>query len=269
MRLKERVAIVTGAGSGIGAAAALRFATEGARIIVADISARKAAATADQVRQGGGLAEVVVCDVGRAEGARAMIEAAQGTFGRLDILFNNAGTLRPGSAPELEEADWDLVLNTNLKSIYLAAKFGVPVMAAGGGGVIINTASVSGLIADKGSIAYGAAKAGVINLTRCLAVDHAAEGIRANCICPGAVETPPVQWLFRDPADRERVGQAHPLGRMAHPEEIAAVALFLASDDASFITGAAIVVDGGLTVQSLLPRVGGPPARPPRPAAQP
>jgi NAD(P)-dependent dehydrogenase (short-subunit alcohol dehydrogenase family) len=258
--LEGRVAIVTGGGSGIGQASCLRFAREGARLVVADISRRKAQATADLLAAQGGECVTIQGDVAQIDFARAMVEQAVQAFGRLDILFNNAGTIRPGTAVELDEADWDVVVDTNLKAPYLAAKFAVPVMAREGKGVILNTASVSGLTGDPGSIAYSASKAGLINLTRAMAVDHAEQGIRVNCICPGVVATPPVRWLFAGDEERERVGALHPLGRMAEPEEVAEVALFLVSDQSSFMSGAAVTVDGGLTAKSPVPRPGAPPS---------
>lgn len=256
-RLEQKVAVITGAGSGIGRAAAALFAAEGARVVVADISARKAAETVSILKERGLEAVPAVVDVASPAGAQAMIQTAVTTYGRLDILFNNAGTIRPGAAPDLAEEDWDLVLATNLKAVYLAAKHAVPIMAANGGGAIINTASVSGLWGDRANVAYSTSKAGVINLTRCLAVDHAAQGIRANVICPGVVDTAGIRRVYQDPEQHAWLSQRHPLGRLARPEEIAAVALFLASDESSFMTGSVITVDGGLTAGSTLHRGGG------------
>ena len=251
MRLEGKVAVITGAGSGIGEAAARLFAAEGARVVVADVSERKARATADAIAASGGEATPVVVDVRTTAGCAAMVTAALDTWGRLDVLFNNAGTTRPGRAPELSEDDWDLVVDTNLKGVWLGCKHAIPEMRRGGGGAIVNTASVEGLVGDRASVAYCASKAGVVNLTRCLAVDHAHEGIRANCVCPGVIGTPPIlRWLVPDDEHRDRLGRRHPLGRIGRPEEVAAVALFLASDEASFVTGAAVPVDGGLIAES-------------------
>ncbi|WP_420624304.1 SDR family NAD(P)-dependent oxidoreductase [Candidatus Poriferisodalis sp.] len=188
----------------------------------------------------------------------AMVDAAIKRWGGLDVLFNKAGTLRPGTAVELEPNDWDLVMNVNVRSVYLGAKYAVPVMEARGHGSIINTASVSGLHGDGGSVVYAASKAAVINLTRALSTDHAPAGVRVNAICPGTIETPPVQRMMSDPVILERNINAHALRRLGHPDEIASVAAWLASEESSFVTGEAIVVDGGLRAQSPLGRLADP-----------
>jgi len=258
MLLQGKSAIVTGAGSGIGAASARRFGAEGAAVVCADIRLARAQQTADAIVADGGNAIAVEVDVKRAADNEAMVNAAVREFGRLDAAFFNAGTIRPGNAVELSEDDWDAVMDTNVKSIFLGAKFVVPVMADGGGGSIISTASVSGLRGDPASIAYGASKAAVINLTRCLASDHARQGIRVNCICPGAIDTPPVQRMLANPAARQSADRTHLLGRIGRPEEIAAAAVWLASEESSFVTGEALVVDGGLTVRAPAMNMGDP-----------
>ena len=255
MLLKNRIAIVTGAGSGIGQASALRFAAEGAAVVVADIRAHKARQTVDSITEAGGQAVAVEVDVADAASVAAMVEVAVATFGGLDVLFNNAGTLRPGTAVELSVDDWDLVMGVNVRSVFLGAKFAVPVMQARGGGSIINTASVSGLHGDGGAVVYAASKAAVINLTRALSTDHAPDGIRVNAICPGTIETPPVQRMMQHPGALQTNLDAHALGRLGRPDEIAAAAVWLASDESSFVTGEALVVDGGLHARSPLGRL--------------
>ncbi len=250
MLLADKVVIVTGAGSGIGRASALRAAAEGAAVVVADIRGAKADETVRAIRDDGGEATPCQVDVAAAAEVEAMVATAVRAYGGLHGLFNNAGTIRPGSAVDLSEADWDLVMAVNVKSVFLGAKYAIPVMADGGGGAVVSTASVSGLLGDHRSVVYSASKAAVINLTRALAVDHADQNIRVNCICPGAIDTPPVGRMLSDPDVRQRSERAHLLKRLGEPAEIAAAAAWLLSSEASFITGQALVVDGGLTAQS-------------------
>ncbi|MEM7019110.1 MAG: SDR family oxidoreductase [Pseudomonadota bacterium] len=256
--LADKIAIITGAGSGIGAASAHRFAEEGACVVVVDIRERKAEQVASEIEEKGGSALHLQVDVSNADSVRGMVEATIARFGRLDILFNNAGTLRPGTAVELSVEDWDLVMGVNVRSVYLGAKYAVPHMEAQGSGSIINTASISGLHGDGNAVVYAASKAAVINLTRALSTDHAPHGVRVNAICPGTIETPPVQRMMSDPDVLTRNEHAHALGRLGQPAEIANAALWLASDQSSFVTGEAIVVDGGLRAQSPLGRLADP-----------
>jgi meso-butanediol dehydrogenase/(S,S)-butanediol dehydrogenase/diacetyl reductase len=243
--------VITGAGSGIGRASAVRFAAEGAAVLVTDMRGAKAQECADEIVAGGGRAIAREVDVSDAAQVEAMISAAVDEFGALHVLFNNAGTTRPGNAVELTVADWEKTWNTNVSSVFFGAKYAIPVLAANGGGSIISTASVSGLAADAREVAYSASKAAVINLTRALAVDHAADGIRVNCICPGATATPPMLRAFRDDEKLRRTAHgAQPMGRFAEPSEMAAVAVWLASSESSYVTGQSIVVDGGLTAQT-------------------
>lgn len=258
MLLQGKVAIVTGAGSGIGRASALRFAAEGAAVVAADIRGPKVDETVALIERDGGTAAPCQANVSDAADAERMVAFAVDTFGGLDALFNNAGTLRPGTAVDLSVEDWDLVMAVNVRSVFLGAKYAVPALAARGGGTIVSTASVSGLNGDPASVVYSASKAAVINLTRSLAVDHARQQIRVNCICPGAIDTPPVGRMLTDPESRARSERAHPLGRIGRPEEIAAAAVWLSSEESSFVTGQAIVVDGGLTAQSHLRGMGDP-----------
>jgi NAD(P)-dependent dehydrogenase (short-subunit alcohol dehydrogenase family) len=250
--LENKTAIVTGAASGIGAASARRFAAEGAAVVVADTRMAKAGDVAQGIVDDGGHALAVEVDVADPESVAAMVETTVRELGGLDVLFNNAGTLRPGTAVDLSVDDWDLVMAVNVRSVFLGAKYAVPVMIERGGGSIINTASISGLHGDGGAVVYAASKAAVINLTRALSTDHAPSGVRVNAICPGTIATPPVLRMMEDPAALETNLKAHALRRLGKPEEIANAAVWLASDQASFVSGEALVVDGGLRAQSPL-----------------
>ena len=252
MLLANKIAIVTGAGSGIGAASAKRFAAEGAAVVVADIRVNKANETVDAITDAGGAAIACGVNVADAASVQAMVALAVERYGGLDVLFNNAGTLRPGTAVDLSVEDWDLVMAVNVRSVFLGAKYAVPEMIRRGGGSIVNTASVSGLHGDGGAVCYAASKAAVINLTRALSTDHARSGIRVNAICPGTIETPPVGRMMQNEAALKLNLHAHALGRLGQPSEIAAAAVWLASDESSFVTGEALVVDGGLHAKSPL-----------------
>jgi meso-butanediol dehydrogenase/(S,S)-butanediol dehydrogenase/diacetyl reductase len=246
--LEGKVTIVTGAGSGIGRASAVRFAREGAQVVVADVRLAKAQETVDLIGSDAVAAQV---DVGDASQVEAMVQVAVDTFGGLDVLFNNAATTRLGSAVELSAEDWDMIWRTNVSSVFFGAKCAIPVMASRGGGTIVSTASVSGLAADAGQVAYAATKAAVINLTRALAVDHAGQGIRANCLCPGMTATPSLLHALKADDHLRTVGTAaSPLRRLAEPEEMAAAAVWLASSESSYVNGETLVVDGGLTAQT-------------------
>ena len=258
MLLTDKVAIVTGGGSGIGEATSLRFSQEGAAVVVADMRLRKAKEVAKQINEQGGHALAIEVDVSIPESVATLVERTVAEYGQLDVMFNNAGTLRPGTVIELDVDDWDLVMGVNVRSVYLGGKFAIPAMLNSGGGSIINTASISGLHGDGGAVAYAASKAAVINLTRAMSTDHAADGIRVNAICPGTIETPPVMRMMEDPVALETNMRAHAIGRLGRPEEIASAALWLASDESSFVTGEAIVGDGGLRAQSPLGRLADP-----------
>lgn len=251
MRLAGKVALITGAGSGIGRASALRFAQEGASVVVVDWRAAAAAATVAAILAQGGAATAVHADVAQEADAARMVQTAVAAYGRLDVLYNNAAIQVFGTIPETTDADWNRVMDVNLKGVYLGCKYAIPVMQRQGGGSIISTSSALGIVGDPVLPAYGATKGGIIAMTAAMAQAHGPQGIRVNCICPGDVATPLVMEYFEqqpDPAGAEQAVAAHyALRRIAQPEEIANVALFLASDESSFITGAHLIVDGGLT----------------------
>ncbi len=249
MKLTGQVAVVTGGGSGQGRATAQLFAQEGAKVVVGDVNANGAEETAGLInRQEGGQASAIRVDVTKADEVRHLVETAVSRYGRLDILINNAGTTLFKGIEETTEEDWDRIVNTNLKGVFLGCKYAIPAMRKSGGGSIVNIASVAGLIGMPQHFAYCAAKAGVIHLTKSLALDHGQENIRINCICPGGVRTPMLGEVIdiNNPAQTERVARQHALGRIAEPEEIGRVSLFLCSEEASFMTGAAVTVDGGV-----------------------
>jgi NAD(P)-dependent dehydrogenase (short-subunit alcohol dehydrogenase family) len=244
-RLKDKVAIVTGGGSGIGRATCLLFACEGAKVVVADYIPEGGNETVRQISAAGGQAVFVQADVSKSADVQNMIGAAVRNYGRVDILFNNAGIEGPSAKlANLKEEDWDRVIAIDLTSVYLGMKYVIPEMIKQGGGVIISTASVAGLVGFQGSGAYAAAKAGVINLTRLAALEYADKNIRVNCICPGVIETPMVERVMGG-RPRERIVRSEPIGRLGRPEDIANAALFLASDESSFATGAPFIIDGG------------------------
>lgn len=250
-RLENRIALITGAASGIGEATARLFAAEGARVALADMQDDRGRAVAKEITDGGGTAHYLHVDVSASEDVAGMVQETVDHFGGLDILYNNAGLARGGSIVDVAEDDWDLVINTDLKSIYLGCKYAIPRMRERGG-AIISTASVAGLRGSPALHAYSAAKAGVINLTRSIASEVGQYNIRVNCVCPGIIETPIWGALGQLPPPQRaemfrRMGEGVLLGRTGKPEDIARAVLFLASDDASYITGEALVVDGGLT----------------------
>jgi NAD(P)-dependent dehydrogenase (short-subunit alcohol dehydrogenase family) len=249
-RFAGRGILVTGAGSGIGRAAAQLFANEGGRVVVVDQDENEAQATVTSIRQAGGEALAIGADVSREADCRGMVERALAAYGRLHVAFNNAGIGASGFAvADEEEVIWSRLIDVNLKGIFLGMKYEIPAMVGAGGGAIVNTASVAGLVGERGIGAYSASKHGVVGLTRTAALDYIGQGVRINAVCPGATRTRILASWFQDPKVESFILSRHPIGRIAEPEEIARAVLFLASDDASFIVGQALAVDGGLTAQ--------------------
>lgn len=249
-RLENKVALITGGGGGIGRASARAFAREGARVVVVDLDEAAGRATVDALTGEGGAAKFVRADVSKGADVQAMIAFAEKEFGALHVLFNNAGIFPDddGSVLDTDEAVFDRVINVNLKSVFLGCKYGIPALLRAGGGAVINTASfVAVMGAATSQSAYTASKGGVLALTREIAIEFARRGIRANALCPGPVNTPLLQALLSDPARRARRLVHLPMGRLAEAEEIANAALFLASDESSYVNGTTFLVDGGTT----------------------
>jgi len=251
-RFANKVVVVTGAGSGIGRTAALAFAREGGSVVIGDINETDGAETARQILESEGEATAVRCDVRNPEDVEALIMRAVSDFGGVDVLYNNAGVVRYGTVEELSVEDWDFQLDINLKGTFLTCKYAIPQMRRRGGGAIVNTASVQAFASQKTVPAYAASKGGVVSLTTTIALDHADDNIRCNCIAPGTIRTPMVDQAADTfgPEDPEAAiaewGRLHPLGRVGKPEEVANLVLFLASDEAAFCTGGCYRVDGGL-----------------------
>jgi NAD(P)-dependent dehydrogenase (short-subunit alcohol dehydrogenase family) len=256
MRLQDKVALITGAGSGIGRESALLFAREGASILVADVNDTAGAAVVGEIGAAGGQAAYVHADVSKAADAAAMVHAAEERFGKLDVLFNNAGIMHSADddAITTEEDVWELTMNINLKGVFLGCKYGIPALRRAGGGSIINVASFVALMgAATAQLAYTASKGGVLAMSRELAVIHAREHIRVNALCPGPLRTELLMKFLNTEEKRQRRLVHIPLGRFGEAHEIAKAALFLASDESSFVTGATFVVDGGITASYVTP----------------
>jgi NAD(P)-dependent dehydrogenase (short-subunit alcohol dehydrogenase family) len=255
-RLDGRTALITGAGSGIGRESALRFAAEGANVVVADRDEAGGRSAVGAIRDAGGSAEFARVDVTRGDEIGAAVALAESRFGALHVLFNNAGVFPDGDGSPVDTAEdvFDFVVNVNLKGVFLGCKHGIPALLRAGGGAIINTASfVAVMGAATSQIAYTASKGGVLAMTREIAVEYARQGIRANALCPGPVNTPLLQSLLADPAARARRLVHVPMGRLAEADEVARAALFLASDDAAYVNGATFMVDGGITAAYVTP----------------
>jgi len=249
MRLQDKVALITGGTSGIGEATVILFAKEGASVAITGRNEKRGHAVANQILQRGGKAIFIRTDVRKAAECRRAVDETLNSFGKLDILFNNAGVFYPQTAIECSEEEWDLQIDINLKGTFLMSKFALPGMIQQGGGVIINNSSGWGIVGGDKAVAYCASKGGVVLLTKAMAIDHGRQGIRVNRICPGDVDTPmlPEDARMRGLKwENYLAGCANrPLGRIGTTDEIAKAVLFLASDDSSFMTGAALVVDGG------------------------
>lgn len=247
MRLKDKVAIITGGASGIGKATAILFAEHGAKIVVADIDENGANQTVTDIHDAGNEAIYVQTDVTISDNTQRMVTETVSTYGKLDILLSSAGIAMRLPVADLPEEDWHRCLDVNLTGVYLCAKAAIPAMRRNGGGSIINLSSIYGLVGADVRAAYVASKGGVTNLTRGMALDYAEENIRINCICPGFVETPLVAGVVKTPQEYRKLADRHPMRRLAQPEEIAYGALYLASDESAFITGIALPIDGGYT----------------------
>lgn len=248
----EKVAFITGAASGIGRAAALAFAREGASVVIADITEEGNQETARLIERQGGRALAVRCDVTQSRDVKAALAEAIAAFGRLDFAFNNAGIepRKPAPTADYDEGEWNRIFDTNLRGMFLCMKHEIPLILESGGGAIVNTSSGAGVIGIKNSPAYTAAKHGVIGLTKAAALDYAAQNIRINAVCPGYIDTPMMgRFTGGTPEGRAKVIAEEPVGRMGTPEEIAAAVIWLCSDAAAFMIGHAMVIDGGQTIQ--------------------
>ncbi|HIH02029.1 TPA: glucose 1-dehydrogenase [Thermoplasmata archaeon] len=253
-RFEGKVAVVTGGASGIGLATAEAFLEEGAKVAIVDISDESGAEAVSGLRAKGHEPMFVRGDVTKSSDVRDIVSQILDKHGRIDVLFNNAGILVEGTIEKVSEEDWDRIMDVNVKGVFLMAKEVIPVMLRQGSGSIVNNASCSGLVGDRSAIAYNTSKGAVVLMTKCLALDYAEKNIRANCVCPGEIETP---MFLQEVASRKttvdeyrkELCEYHPIGRLGRPSEVAKTVLFLASDDASFVTGAALSVDGGYTCQ--------------------
>ncbi len=246
--------IVTGGASGIGKATAERFLAEGAKVAIIDISEKNGKSALAELRGKGYEPILVMGDVTDSKDVKRMVSKARSALGSIDVLFNNAGILVEGTIEEVSEKDWDRIIAVNVKGVFLMSKAVIPIMLKQKKGAIVNNASCSGLVGDRGAIAYNTSKGAVVLMTKCMALDYAMKNIRVNCVCPGEIDTP----MFRQEAKtrglpveeyRKQLSEYHPIGRLGFPEEVANAVAFLASDEAAFIIGAAFSVDGGYTCQ--------------------
>lgn len=256
MRLKDKVALVTGAASGIGKETVELFAREGAKVVACDLNEEAGAAVVEEIKAGGGEAVFVACDVSKAADCKRMVDVAEESYGRLDVMFNNAGIMhsRDGDAVSTEDDVFDLTMAINVKGVFYGCKYGIPAMRRAGGGSIINTASFVAIMgAATPQIAYTASKGAVLAMTRELAVIHARENIRVNALCPGPLHTELLMKFLNTEEKKQRRLVHIPMGRFGKAEEMAKATLFLASDDSSFVTGSDFLVDGGITAAYVTP----------------
>jgi NAD(P)-dependent dehydrogenase (short-subunit alcohol dehydrogenase family) len=254
MRLKDKVAIITGAGSGIGRACAILFGKEGANVIATDWNEQTSEEVVKQIKSEGGEAISIRADVSNSTDVQEMVRESIKRYKKLDVLVNNAGIfITPYTVTDTSEEDWEKTLSVNLKGVFLCSKYAIPELIKTGGGSIINISSISGVIGQPAQAAYNASKGGIVQLTKCMALDYAANKIRVNCICPGYVETGMTKDLFDKARENQRewkkILSLHPIGRVGTPEDIAYAALYLASDESSWVTGSSLVVDGGYTAR--------------------
>ena len=247
MRISDKVAIITGAASGIGRATAILFAKEGGKVVVADKNEVGGNETVDLIRSDGGQAIFDYVNVTSATDIQGMVKTTINTYGKLNILVNNAGIATRLPVVDLSEEDWDRNIDVNLKSIYLSSKYAIPRMIENGGGSIVNIASIYGIVGGRVRAAYAASKGGVVNLTRSMALDYALHKIRVNCVCPGFVNTPLLKNILKNKEEYQALADLHPMGRLGDMLEIALGVLYLASDESSFVTGIALPIDGGYT----------------------
>jgi len=247
MRISDKVAIITGAASGIGRTTAILFAKEGGKVVVADKNEVGGNETVDLIRSDGGQAIFDYVNVTSATDIQGMVKTTINTYGKLNILVNNAGIAIRLPVVDLSEEDWDRNIDVNLKSIYLSSKYAIPRMIENGGGSIVNIASIYGIVGGRIRAAYAASKGGVVNLTRSMALDYALHKIRVNCVCPGFVNTPLLKNILKNKEEYQALADLHPMGRLGDMLEIALGVLYLASDESSFVTGIALPIDGGYT----------------------